>query len=448
MQTSVTMRILCCLLLGGCAIENVGFTAAADEIYFPSGIAAHPGGRYVYIVSSNADLRYNSATLATIDLDATSDLLGDNTHAFLPDQTQRMQSYGGAPTWDTAHKRLFVPTREQNQVYVFDVNDTGDTVSCRGEGRATVTRFTTCDSDHVFQLSGKAFNADFTDADVAEVWTGLVAPPEAALPGEYLYLTHLSAGVVSAYDITANSISNPKGFRPVTLLGNDVLNPVTNGTASIALVGASSATPMIYAGSNHLLSVRAGTSVSSLLYFFQPKLALGNGGLQGALDLTAYVGNTSRITDVKHLVTNGRGDRLYAVLRDPNALVVFDTSVTSTGAPLNNFVTMIALNNLPSTAVYVKKTDYNRALLYVSCFADGNVLIYDAETMVQVGRLLNRQQGPYALGVSYRPNGSARVMVSLFNDDGIMMYDSALATDSANSFLARIGRVRASKVTK
>ncbi|WP_437878338.1 hypothetical protein [Sorangium sp. So ce513] len=54
--------------VAGCFVDSEGLPPPVDGFYFPSGIAASPGGRVLYVANSDFDLRFNGGTVQALDL--------------------------------------------------------------------------------------------------------------------------------------------------------------------------------------------------------------------------------------------------------------------------------------------------------------------------------------------------------------------------------------------
>ncbi len=57
-----------CLLLVACATEEPGINPGRDQFYFPTSLAIDGTRPYLYVTNSNADLRYNGATLTALNV--------------------------------------------------------------------------------------------------------------------------------------------------------------------------------------------------------------------------------------------------------------------------------------------------------------------------------------------------------------------------------------------
>lgn len=82
------------VLVGGChwALNDQGTDPKTAQLYFPSGIAMDPGGRYAYVANANADLRYGGGTVMLVDMLAFE--------CSIARYRQRFPLQPGAPTLD------------------------------------------------------------------------------------------------------------------------------------------------------------------------------------------------------------------------------------------------------------------------------------------------------------------------------------------------------------
>jgi hypothetical protein len=63
--------------LGGCSFGQTGIGPPTNRVFLPAGIAVDPGGRFLYVVNSNSDLRYNAGTVVAVDLDVACGIGSD-----------------------------------------------------------------------------------------------------------------------------------------------------------------------------------------------------------------------------------------------------------------------------------------------------------------------------------------------------------------------------------
>ncbi|WP_437971001.1 hypothetical protein WMF04_17700 [Sorangium sp. So ce260] len=54
--------------IAGCFVDSEGLPPPTEAFYFPTGLAASPGGRVLYVANSDFDLQYNGGTVQALDL--------------------------------------------------------------------------------------------------------------------------------------------------------------------------------------------------------------------------------------------------------------------------------------------------------------------------------------------------------------------------------------------
>lgn len=157
-----------CLALGvasvGCP-ANEGLDPPADSFFYPVTLAAAPSGRWLYVTSSDFDLRYNGGTVVPVDLACLRAQVADPTHrhcdalpaapdlrcvadrdqpggfvcearAFVrADQVRRISPYAvdSAVARYPDRTRLYVAVRGDGSVTWFDLDDAGG-LDCGAEG--------------------------------------------------------------------------------------------------------------------------------------------------------------------------------------------------------------------------------------------------------------------------------------------------------------------------
>lgn len=440
-------------IVGGCAIERTGLLPPTHDLYYPLGVAAHPAGRYVYVSNTNYDLKYNAGFVSVIDLDAvkTSANLDPkdpwNLNAIIG--TKTTLAFGGLPKLNADASRLFLPTRQDDTMFIFDVAPDGSSIGC---GNGGFTPHVACDNNHAFHLSGAQFDPALDDSVTLDPYSLAIGPIYNGLPGEFLYVGYLSAGTVTVFDVTKNSLTNPNGFAAVALIGRNFPTAGTplstssaslitsNGIGAVTVTGGISRKGYVYAGSRTLPTVNNNNSIPPpVLYYFDPSLAVTGAGTVGDVDLTSIVGGT----DVKALTSSPDGDFTYAILANPDTLLQIDTSLDPNGNPRNIFLNASNLENQAQDVLYVKRSQ-GHDLLYVSSFGANNITILDAVTLVQVGEVLTVSAGPTGLAVAYRSDGPY-VIATYFADDAVVVIDATSPDPSQHHAIARIGQPRVVK---
>lgn len=450
------------LLFTACAYEHPGIDPKANDVYYPMAVTAHPGGRYVYVVSTNPDLRYNAGQLSVIDLQAVKNYGEEepadpyNLNAIAANQTKRILSFGGFPALNSAASKLYLPVRQDSVMHLFDVAAGGAEISCGDQG---FNRYVSCDRAHSLKLSGKMFSSSLNDSDTESSYAAVTAPGIEGMPGEYLYVTHLGASAISVYDINQNALKNPTGFAALSLLGNaESARVVPNGMSAIAFAGGPS--PMMYVGSQRLDGVVDPSAVTrAQLFFFEPKLPITRSGNLGSLDAIYSMNATA----VRYLLTNPSNTRLYVLLKSPDLIAVFDIERSIDGRPKNHLLNMLPLSSAPSVMTYVRNMKGGHDWLYVASQTQNNIAIFDATTLGKVGELAAIRDGyktdadgqrvrddnyiaqaPYGMAVVYTPEGP-HVIVSFFASDAVVVIDATSANVKEHRDIARIGSPRREK---
>src|SRR5262249_45504322 len=72
-RRNMTRSISICaltLVLASCNINDQGQPPPPDQFFFPTGVAAHPFGRWLYVTNANTDLRFSGGSVMAVDFDA------------------------------------------------------------------------------------------------------------------------------------------------------------------------------------------------------------------------------------------------------------------------------------------------------------------------------------------------------------------------------------------
>lgn len=106
---------LACLLMGAlvapaCGLNQEGVSPPRNRIAFPGSVKVDPDGRWLYVVNSNADLRFNAGTVVSLDLDAAS------ADRFAPDGTAN-------PKWKLCPRPDYVREDETSDPCCWDFLD-------------------------------------------------------------------------------------------------------------------------------------------------------------------------------------------------------------------------------------------------------------------------------------------------------------------------------------
>jgi hypothetical protein len=247
---------------GGCSLHQDGVRPPDNRIFFPGGATiegAGPGlGRWLYVVNSNSDLRYNAGTIVAVDLIAARndyqavgadgltawgicsnpdtryvppanvaeaerccwDILDQNIlncdeqKYIRRERSVRIGSFGGRPVTQQLHRasggeRLFVPVRGDVAIDMIEVGATADDVTflCTG-ARANPdnppARFAICDPNWRITRRDDPLNTTSTVNIPDDQVLRLPDEPYALAVDdglELLYVGHLRGGSVSLINL-------------------------------------------------------------------------------------------------------------------------------------------------------------------------------------------------------------------------------------------------------
>jgi len=120
--------------LAGCALEEPGVDPPKQAVYFPTGIALHPNGKYLVAVNANSNLSYKNGSLSVIDLAQETSANKTGKGRIIGAWTTPIGSFAGMAQFNKAGTKLFVTSRgarkesssapavDENSLYIFDIN--------------------------------------------------------------------------------------------------------------------------------------------------------------------------------------------------------------------------------------------------------------------------------------------------------------------------------------
>lgn len=428
------------------AIGMVACTASSDDVrppatqlFFPTGAAIAPDGSKLFVVNANSELRYDSGSVAVIDLalvdrthsdwvagrttpdgchpdlDHTETLVCDEASFILADRGARIGNFAtdiAVQDFRNGTSRLIVPTRGDPSVSWLDYD--GERLSCSsGEG------FAMCDDAHRLYAVHNAPDLGVLPDEPFSVF--------ADSDNNFAVVTHLATGAVTLID-------SPAG-------GNATIADVATGVFAADAAGLrgstgvagrrANGTTVVYVGSRSedriaMFTVgRPGNAEPYLLpsnYFFLRSTVGGNAGAS---------------SDTRGMAFSPAGDRLYVVNRRPPSLQVYDTSLTSTGFPSNTGIAATDICPQASAVAVMDAGNGDRA--YVPCFQDGELYVVDPMGHSSVEDIISIGRGPYAVAVA---PSRKKVYVTNFLEDTIAVVDVDPQSPMHNRVTLRIGEVK------
>jgi DNA-binding beta-propeller fold protein YncE len=426
-------------LAAGCPATSEEVQPDRNQLYFPTGLVLSPDEKVLFVTNANADLRYDSGTLAAVDLDVVEaiarpwivagtvpterdcaadpsfreTLVCDESQILLGDATVRIGNFAGlvqVQTLTSGVLRLFALVRGDPSVTWADFDPATRTMVCGGTGS-----FPRCDAEHrMSQLRD--------DLDLLPLSSEPFGLHVDGVNG-YLVVAHLTTGNVTL------ATAPPGGESPllVDVKGGFFEPRATGVRGAVAVAGRRPGTPndLIYVTSRSESRVQTLTVVDA-------------GGTFPTLAPTEhfFLRSVYPADDSRDLAFSDSGDRAYILNRNPASLVVVDTSVDATGKIRNEVVGVVEVCAQAAIVTVADLGQGERA--YVSCFQAGQVWVIDTvglgvEAIIDVGR------GPHVL-VAART--AQLLYVANFLDDNIAVVDLAPAAPTENRVVLRIGRRR------
>ncbi|MBN1947341.1 MAG: beta-propeller fold lactonase family protein [Bradymonadales bacterium] len=372
--------------------EFQGVLAPADRLFFPVGIAVHPEGRYLYVVSSNFDVSYRhdrGGTVAVVDTDVLE---------ILPETTMTIGSFGSQTVLSEDARRLYVAVRGDDSVVRLNVSASGRSLRCEERLDGLPCRLTNLAADPV------ALVVDQFEADL-EVG-GLTAI-------ELIVTSHLQSAAISAI-----SIKNGDPSTEVRL-----------------------STDLIAGGSAIAINPRNGYYYAVGRFSGQIRSFWPVVGREGDIAAIYGLGSVSLSNplgtyDARDIVFAPDGNRAFVAVRNPNAILVIDTSPSDPlygGGSRDLLIDQIDLAKTPTALAYVE--DELGPALYVAEYGADQLTVVDPDNCLVVDHF-EVGDGPSRMAVDQTRH--QRIYVTLFNEDAVAVVDIDPNSPTYRSTVAKI----------
>lgn len=424
-------------VLLSCNLDNLGDPPPRGDIYLPAGLllsasTADEAPRFMYVVNSNFDLRYNAGSLQAFDLSKVDEAvqkcadqgkLGASTCEIDPTEGTILADEVFVPSLATYvaassdHKRIYVTTRTETYVAVVDVDELSDRpLGCGDTDRVCDKEHTTwkdpIGADRQLELPREAVGIAAGQA------RDLIPDSDPSLEGQFLLVAH-RGGQVSAFLDTGGELL----LQDVLQLGGRF--PIKEPTAIVFDPLTRLAYVTIYARELPTLSdkkilARLGVASSGSEDFPSALYDAGVVSLEGV----------SLGRDTRGLTMNPlqQGEALV-VSRSPNSVLWVDLAATQneSGQPTEAVVKHTAsVGRGPSRVITGTLGD--RTVAIVSCFDARQIFILDAATS-EVLSVVHNFSGPFELGLD---SARKRLYVADFRSSVVRILDLAPLVDGAN----------------
>lgn len=475
----------------GCGFGQSGIEPPADRMFFPAGIAVDPGGRWLYVVNSNSDLRFNAGTVVAVDLDrAAEDRLpkpaanngadwGRCPNSFFADPpagvsrfccrdyidgnvlncdergyvaagaTVSIGSFGGTllvqaldRPGQPPRRRLFAAVRAEPSLTFVDVTLASDGIKLRCTPEEGARPNAYCQDG--WRISGAKAD-EVTKLQFQE-------EPHAMLLDEalgLLYVGHLGgidrgrlvARGISVIDVCDGDTRPPRlaSILPLALPGSGTI-----GVTSMTQALPGRADLPLYA------TAELSSDIAELVHRTPGKIGCAVPEAERDLTLVAGRGFQSsafgtRGADLRGLVLFEEQARAYVLHRqfavrgefNPASVVAIDRRLDERGRPTNQPTGIVEVCNGPNR---ILPHDAGRGMrLFVNCFEGGQIYVIEPN-LLNVEAVIEVGAGPAEL--VFAPNQKHRAFVAGFANNNVSIIDLEPGSSTEYRVIQRIGFVR------
>ncbi len=423
-------------VLAACTASAEDVRPPENELYFPTGMAMSPDDGVLFVTSANSDLRYDSGTIAAIDVETVDRVVtayktsGEIADGCTADQestgTIECEEAGfliggggvrignftsalGVQDKGGGNLRLLVPVRGDPSVTWVEWDGAARALSCGG-GQG----FELCDGDH--RLTRLRDDAELPElpAEPFAVYVDSVA--------EIAVVTHLSSGTVSLVD-------SPSAGTPVLA---DAVSGLFGGSGTArGATGVAGRQP----GDGNIIYVQSRTEDRIQMV----SIAREAGGLPFLVPssyffLNGVGGAGGSSSDSRGVAFGATGDRAYMINRAPPSLMIYDTQLGATGVPRNRLQGATDICREASSVLVADGGAGERA--FVTCFQSGELYVVDPRGASAVEAVTSVGRGPFGLAAA---ETRQLLFVSTFLEDSIAVVDLDPASASFYRVVMRIG---------
>lgn len=430
-------------VLAACTANSEEVRPKPADIFFPTGAVVSPDERYLFVVSANSELRYDSGAIDVIDLqvvDQIADAWVARDSSYTPPAGCRADSDhretlecddGGAPapsfiladagvrlgnfasslaiqslTPDMTQLRLFAAVRGDPSITYADWD--GTKLSCSAE-----TAFPLCDDTHRLDHFRDDLDLNIPD-EPFEIYVDSTAG--------FAAVSHLTSGSATLIDTP----SMPGSAPIVSDIVSGLFNADINGARGSAGIAGRTPGGILYLTSRteDRVQMFTVTGTSAGLAFVPSNFFF----------LDAVGTTTGSSSDTRYAQFIDGGDRLLLVNRAPPSLQVYDTSLDATGFPVNRFLAGTDLCREASNLAVADVGDGTKA--FVTCFRDGEIYVLDTGPSPEVDAIVTVGRGPFGIGVS---SVRQKLYVTNFLEDTVAVIELDPTSALRYQVILRIG---------
>lgn len=424
------------LVLAACTASSEDVRPPENELFFPTGLAMSPDDGVLFALSANSDLRYDSGTILAIDVgfvheaiiasrqnmldpawDCAADL--DTPGAIECEEAPFLVGGGGVRIGNFASSlaiqnkgggdlRLIVPVRGDPSVTWVEWEN-GELSCGGGEG------FELCDDAHRLTR----MREDESLGELVDEPYGVYVDSVS----EVAMVTHLSSGTVSLVD-------TPSAGTPVLA---DAVGGLFAGNGNVrpGATGIAGRLP----GDRNIFYVQSRTEDRVHML----TMARRDGGLPFIVPSTYFFlngvgGAGGASSDSRGIAFDPTGNRAYMLNRSPPSLMIFDTSLDTSGVPRNRLEGVSDVCREASGLTVADGGIGERA--FVTCAATGEVYVVDPNGASSVEAVISVGRSPFSMAAA---KTRQLLFVSTFLEDSIAVIDLDPTSETFYRVVMRIG---------
>lgn len=395
--------------VAGCAETATEAPHPPTELAYPTNLALDATGRYLFVVSSNFDLRYDGAAIQVLDL---------TTHTFLPDAAIQLPSFPGILALRNHGGQStngYVPVRETDSLAWFDIvwSDTVPSIPdlrCGGDSD-NETGIEICSDD--YRLKRKENPGEAT-LRVGNDPFGVGIRTSKGVGDDILFTGALRDGILAVYRL--DQLGKPR------LVDNRTL---TSGLYGIATSPATGVTYVSTQLSQQVYTVETAPEQVGLRTSPAEPPSLADPEASPVTSLGAFgIPNVSSSVNYGQSIHfNTTGSRAYLVMRSPPSVVMIDTTPGMDGVAKNQILGFVDVGARPAELAVVSHSDKTGDRLYVPCFGSGDLYVIDTTIGATVD-IIHLGVGPYDIEIVHQPMlGIYRAYVSMFEESAIAVVE-------------------------
>jgi DNA-binding beta-propeller fold protein YncE len=473
---------------GGCSFGESGIAPPANRIFLPAGLAADPGGGFLYVVNSNSDLRFNAGTVVAVDLsriasipanppmcaktrfsrtepvgddycctDAVdSNIVNCNEPQFIQSNaTISIGSFGGSVQLESSDKsnvrRLFVAVRAEPSITYADV-----TVATDPQGAATVSMrcqrpqseswtqppLASCDDNWKVRRPGGATAGALVLSEEPHFLR--LDPKLGALFVGHLTVAannQIQGGGVSSIDICDPQNVHFAGHTDEAFIPTSLSQSV----ASLSPGDPANTSTVVYAGA------RLSAAVSGLVLQSARKDCAEVDAGSPDRDLTLVAADTFYSSaflphgaDIRGIIFSEDGSKAWILHKNdsdistsPAALVAIDRRRTGlNGEPANTPIDFVQVCGGPTEMQMHDAGSGRGARIFITCYDTGQIYVVDPIRMA-VTAIVDAGAGPTSLVFS--PTDATKAYLASFFNSHLSVIDFAPGSRTENHVILRMG---------